>query len=187
MKKIILITLITTFPFFILAQKSQIKGFIYDDYNGEPIPYANVFLDNNQGSLTDINGYFIINDINPGEYKIKASFVGYVTKELEIELNSEEIKKIDFSLKKENIKIQAVNVSVEKENRKNNVKIGVTKITPKQISKIPSVGGEADIAQYLQIVPGVVSTGDQGGQIYIRGGTPIQNKVLLDGRPPVSI
>ena len=181
MKKIILITLIITFPFLILAQKGQIKGFIYDDYNGEPIPYANVFLDNNQGSLTDINGYFIINDINPGEYKIKASFVGYVTKELEVKVNIEEIKKIDFSLKKENIKIQAVNVSVEKENRKNNVKIGVTKITPKQISKIPSVGGEADIAQYLQIVPGVVSTGDQGGQIYIRGGTPIQNKVLLDG------
>lgn len=41
--------------------------------------------------------------------------------------------------------------------------------------------GEPDIAQYLQVLPGVVFTGDQGGQLYIRGGLPVQNKVLLDG------
>ncbi|MEO6301780.1 MAG: TonB-dependent receptor, partial [Bacteroidia bacterium] len=46
--------------------------------------------------------------------------------------------------------------------------------------KLPSVG-EPDIAQYLQVLPGVVFTGDQGGQLYIRGGLPVQNKVLLDG------
>ena len=46
---------------------------------------------------------------------------------------------------------------------------------------IPTIGGEPDLAQYLQIVPGVVFTGDQGGQLYIRGGSPVQNKVLLDG------
>ena len=43
------------------------------------------------------------------------------------------------------------------------------------------MGGQADFAQYLQVVPGVIFTGDQGGQLYIRGGSPIQNKVLLDG------
>src|SRR5690606_5160674 len=36
-------------------------------------------------------------------------------------------------------------------------------------------------AQYLQVLPGVVVTGDQGGQLYVRGGLPVQNKVLLDG------
>ena len=46
---------------------------------------------------------------------------------------------------------------------------------------IPTIGGEPDLAQYMQVIPGVVFTGDQGGQLYIRGGSPIQNKVLLDG------
>ena len=46
---------------------------------------------------------------------------------------------------------------------------------------VPTIGGEADLAQYMQVIPGVVFTGDQGGQLYIRGGSPIQNKVLLDG------
>ena len=57
----------------------------------------------------------------------------------------------------------------------------VSIITPKEIKQLPSVGGEPDLAQYLQVVPGVVFTGDQGGQLYIRGGSPVQNKVLLDG------
>ncbi len=46
---------------------------------------------------------------------------------------------------------------------------------------IPTIGGQADLAQYIQVLPGVVFTGDQGGQLYIEGGQPIQNKVLLDG------
>ena len=51
----------------------------------------------------------------------------------------------------------------------------------KDLEMIPTIGGEPDLAQYLQIVPGVIFTGDQGGQLYIRGGSPVQNKVLLDG------
>ncbi len=43
------------------------------------------------------------------------------------------------------------------------------------------MGSEPDFAQYVQVLPGVIFTGDQGGQLYIRGGAPIQNKVLLDG------
>ena len=59
--------------------------------------------------------------------------------------------------------------------------ISVVKITQKDILRVPVTGGVADIASYFQTVPGVVSTGDQGGQVYVRGGTPIQNKILLDG------
>jgi hypothetical protein len=51
----------------------------------------------------------------------------------------------------------------------------------KDIKRIPSIGGSPDLAQALTTLPGFISTGDQGGQIYIRGGSPVQNKVLLDG------
>src|SRR5690606_13999774 len=59
--------------------------------------------------------------------------------------------------------------------------MSVVKISPKEIKQLPTIGGEADLAQYLQVLPGVVFTGDQGGQLYIRGGSPVQNKVLMDG------
>ena len=61
------------------------------------------------------------------------------------------------------------------------VKVASIKITNKDLQIIPTIGGEPDLAQYMQIIPGVIFTGDQGGQLYIRGGSPIQNKVLLDG------
>ncbi len=59
--------------------------------------------------------------------------------------------------------------------------MSVIKATPKDMARVVSIGGEPDFAQYLQTAPGVITTGDQGGQMYIRGGSPIQNKVLLDG------
>ena len=61
------------------------------------------------------------------------------------------------------------------------VRAAMQYVAPKQITQLPTIGGIPDLAQYLQVLPGIVSTGDQGGQLYVRGGTPIQNKVLLDG------
>jgi len=59
--------------------------------------------------------------------------------------------------------------------------MSVETIRPADLKKIPSFGGQPDLVQALQVLPGFISTGDQGGQLYIRGGSPIQNKVLLDG------
>ena len=75
-------------------------------------------------------------------------------------------------------KLDEVVISAEREKLKTQVYTSVQKITPKQMAKIPTVGSEPDLAQYLQVLPGVIFTGDQGGQLYIRGGAPIQNKVL---------
>ena len=77
--------------------------------------------------------------------------------------------------------LDVVNITAEREEARQETKISVIKVTPKQLKQIPSIGGQPDLAQYLQVIPGVVFTGDQGGQLYIRGGSPIQNKVLLDG------
>ena len=76
--------------------------------------------------------------------------------------------------------LNAVDVTAEQVEKIETPNVGVQKIDPVAINKLPSVG-EPDLAQYLQVLPGVVFTGDQGGQLYIRGGLPIQNKVLLDG------
>jgi hypothetical protein len=79
------------------------------------------------------------------------------------------------------VRLQSVNISARRERSRSEVQVSTVSISPREIKALPSAGGEPDIAQYLQILPGVVSTGDQGGQIYIRGGSPVQNKILLDG------
>lgn len=80
-----------------------------------------------------------------------------------------------------NVKLREVEISAEQAEKQTETRVSVNKIDPIVIKKLPTVGGEPDLAQYLQVLPGVIFTGDQGGQLYIRGGSPIQNKVLLDG------
>ena len=60
---------------------------------------------------------------------------------------------------------------------------GLQTITPKQIETVPMPDISGDLMAYLQVLPGVMSPGDRGGQLFIRGGTPAQNLVLLDGIP----
>ena len=164
------------------AQNNDIKGFVYEESTGEPVMFSNVFLKGTTlGCSTNENGYFNITRIPDGKYTLYITCVGYDTLTYPVSLaNGQTINK-KFTLKESSISLDAVSITADKVEAKTETKTSVITVTPKTINKIPSVGGQADLAQYLQVVPGVIFTGDQGGQLYIRGGSPIQNKVLLDG------
>ena len=84
-------------------------------------------------------------------------------------------------LKTEGVKLQSIDITANKQRRTTETQISKIQVSPKQLKALPSVGGVSDIVQYLQVMPGIISTGDQGGQIFIRGGSPVQNKITLDG------
>ena len=190
MKKIIykqiLFLLFIFFSLSVFAQKGSVRGFVYDKKNGEPIIFTNVYLqtlnkqNTNHGVPTNIDGYYHITKVPAGDYILTVRYLGYKTIEEKIKITNNTIKK-DLNLEESSIRMDEVVVSAEKQEMKTHIKTSVIKITPRQMAKIPSIGTDPDLAQYLQVVPGVVFTGDQGGQLYIRGGSPIQNKVLLDG------
>lgn len=165
-----------------IAQTGTIRGFVYDEETGEPVIFTNVFLKGTTyGATTDVNGYYSISRIPAGSYTIQSSTLGFDTASAQIVLKRNQIINHKIILKKKAVDLKAVEISAEKQEARTEVKMSVQKITPKEIQSIPTIGGEADLAQYLQVLPGVIFTGDQGGQLYIRGGSPIQNKVLLDG------
>ena len=181
-KTFLLIILIIVFSLDVHSQKSNIRGFVYDKDNGEPIIFCNVILKGTSiGSATDINGMYNISKVNPGKYTLIITYLGYDTLFSEITLNPGQILTKNFELNESSVKLNEVTISAEREEMKTEVKAASIKISKRDIEMIPTVGGESDIAQYLQVIPGVVFTGDQGGQLYIRGGSPIQNKVLMDG------
>lgn len=164
------------------SQTAEVRGFIYHKKSGEPIIFTNVFLAGTKfGAMTDVNGFYSINQIPPGSYTLKATGLGYDTASVSLTLKGGEKLSKNLFLQEQTINLQTIDVSGDKSEMRTEVRTSVIKITPKQISQLPSIGGEPDLAQYLQVLPGVVFTGDQGGQLYIRGGSPIQNKVLLDG------
>lgn len=164
------------------AQNGTVRGFVYDEGNGEPVIFTNVVLKGTTiGAATDVNGYYSISRIPAGTYTIMVTSLGYDTAQAEVTVKDNDIITQKLFLKKGSIRLKEFEVSAEKQEAKTQVRVGITKLTPKQIEQLPSVGGEADLAQYLQVVPGVIFTGDQGGQLYVRGGSPIMNKVLMDG------
>lgn len=164
------------------AQKASVKGFVYDEETGEPIIFTNVYLEGTSfGISTDNNGFYNISKVPPGNYILGCSYVGYEMVKVPISLAENQVLTKNLLLKPSSVQIDDVTVSAERQEMQTTVRTSVTKITPKQLTRIPTVGTEPDLAQYLQVLPGVIFTGDQGGQLYIRGGSPIQNKVLLDG------
>ncbi len=183
-KKAIILATLTLLIFFTgaHAQNGTIRGFVYDKETGEPAIYTSVYLlKTTYGAATDINGYFTITRIPDGNYTLLVTYLGYDTLKEQISIKTNSVITRKLFLVKAAYSLEGVSISGEYQEMKSNTRTSVIKITPKQIKQIPSVGGQADLAQYLQVLPGVIFTGDQGGQLYIRGGAPIQNKVMLDG------
>jgi CarboxypepD_reg-like domain/TonB-dependent Receptor Plug Domain len=182
MKRLLVFTfLFAGLSFSLMAQNAIVRGNVYAKETGEPLIFGNVILQGTSlGTTTDESGFFSISGVPVGTYIIEASYIGYANSSVEVTVGANGIvyKKVFLE---EGINLETVDVSGQKEQAKKEVQISKVRVTPKQIKALPTIGGEADIAQYLTIIPGIILTGDQGGQIYIRGGSPIQNKMLLDG------
>lgn len=167
---------------YVQAQTGTVRGNIFDKANGAALIGAEVKLDGIQkGAVTDIEGFFVISNVPVGEYIIRGTYLGYDTVTAIIKIKPSGIIYQSLTLEESTQELQTVNISAAAETRRTTVNVSQISVSPKQIKALPSVGGEPDIVQYLQVIPGIISTGDQGGQIYIRGGSPVQNKILLDG------
>ncbi|MCF8429233.1 MAG: carboxypeptidase-like regulatory domain-containing protein [Bacteroidia bacterium] len=176
-----IISLLLSFQLF--AQFGRIKGVVVDKESGEPIISSNIKILELTNTIvqTDNNGIYVITKIPYGNYTVRFAFIGYETQTRTIEVNSDEPIQVNFSVEKKKNQLNEITVSGEKEKARENVNISTNIISQKDLARLPTFGGEPDLVQYLQVLPGVNFSGDQGGQLYIRGGSPVMNKVLLDG------
>lgn len=179
-KRFIAIIFLLTVILSVSAQ-STIKGFVYDASSGEPVGYCPVVLQGTSyGAMTESTGNFIMDKVPNGTYVLTINFLGYDTYRDTIDVQGRTVIK-RYMIQPSTVSLDEVQVSGAAERQIQETRSAVISITPKEISKMPAIGGQPDFAQYLQVLPGVISTGDQGGQLYVRGGTPIQNMLLLDG------
>jgi hypothetical protein len=181
-KQLLIVSVFSLTTLSSFGQNSVIRGVVFDKENGEPIIYTNVILKGTTiGAQTNEDGIFNIASIPAGSYTIFCTQLGYDTVQIQVIIRANEISNQKIFLTKSAIELENINISAAREEKTTETSVSLTKISTRDIERIPSIGGEADLAQYLQILPGVIFTGDQGGELYIRGGSPIQNKVLLDG------
>lgn len=182
MKKFLFLVILAVSWINIFAQNAVLKGFTYDDSNGETLPYCTIqLIGTSYGALSDAKGAFMINKIPAGKYAVKVSYLGYsdLIDSITVQSGSNITKR--YSLSPASTTLEAVQIVGEGQRKEQETRTSVISLTPKDMSKMPAIGGQPDFAQYLQVLPGIISTGDQGGQLYVRGGTPVQNMLLLDG------
>ncbi len=166
----------------LFGQKGIVRGNVFEKSSGAPVGFCNVYLDGTTiGNTTDDEGFFTLADVPPGEYILVAKFLGYDSMGVKVNVRAGGIVYERLFIAESGEQLTEVVISARKEQSRNQVQISKVQVSAKQIKSLPSTGGIADLAQYLPVLPGVIISGDQGGQLYIRGGSPIQNKILLDG------
>lgn len=181
-KKLLFYFLFSFFSCGLFAQNGVVRGNIFDSASGEAIGFASVYLRGTTiGDNTDNDGFFALTKVPPGDYVLVATFLGYDSSAVNITVKPGAIVYERLVLSEGGVMLSGVEVSARKSTARTDVQISKVQVSASQIKALPSTGGIADIAQYLPVLPGVVVSGDQGGQLYIRGGSPIQNKILLDG------
>jgi hypothetical protein len=160
------------------AQKSiTLYGTITDKETGERLIGANVISRlSKQGAFSSTLGTYNLT-IKPNGDSIFISYIGYKTLKTFVNTNIGEQK--DFQLTP-SAELGMVTVQSQ---RSNNDRIGVVQLSMKTLQALPSLGGEPDVMKGLQYLPGVKAGSEGSAGIYVRGGTPDQNLVLLDGVP----
>ncbi len=166
----------------LLAQTGTVRGNVFDQDSGEPIIYGNVRLEGTMlGTTTDLDGFFNLTNVPIGEYNLVVTYLGYDSTSIAVTLKEGGIAYQQVYIQAAAVELTSVDISGQREQARSDVQVSKLTVTAEQIRSLPSTGGVADIAQYLPVLPGIIVSGDQGGQLYIRGGAPIQNKILLDG------
>ena len=161
--------------------KYTISGYISDGGSGEKLIAASVFdtlsLD---GTISNTFGFYSIT-LERGTVFLEVSYIGHNKISREINL----IKDIEINFDLEPInELETIEIVAEKQHRiENETQMSQVEVPIEQIKRIPALLGEVDVLKTLQLLPGVQSGGEGQSGLYVRGGSPDQNLVLLDGVP----
>ena len=160
---------------------ANISGRVIDESSGETLPFAAIeVVGTNIHTTTNVDGYFTLFNVPGTEATIRVHYVGYEVHEINVTVSS---KPLTIKLNTTNLMLEEVVVSssnLESQMISTSDFISQVSLSPKALASIPSIG-EQDIFRALQLLPGVSGTNEASSGLYVRGGTPDQNLILLDG------
>ena len=166
---------------FVSAQTSTIKGRVFNSINNEAVPFANIFIDSTSvGTTSDFEGNYRITDLKPGTYSIICSFIGFKRQiSFEVPVTSARTTTLDFALVEESTTLDQVVITASPFNKREESPVSLRTISSSEIYRNP--GGNRDISNVIQILPGVASSSSFRNDIIVRGGAPNENRFYLDG------
>ena len=178
-------------PFFLFPmllfgqQKYTVSGYIEDATSSERLVSASVVDSlSRRGALTNNFGYFNLQNTE-GVHWLTFSFVGYQSQTIPLTLNQDTVLTVRLSVGDE---LNTLEVNASKQNRlENTAQMSRVSVPIDQIKRMPMLLGEADVMKTLQLLPGVKAGSEGTSGVYVRGGSPDQNLILLDGVPVYNV
>lgn len=165
------------------GQTATIRGFITDATDGQALQGVNVAVTdvsgNLRGSVADDDGFFIITRLQAGRWYLRATFIGYEAWRDTLDLAPNATARLSIALSP-GMEMEELVVESEREGGAT-VAAGMQTVRPRDVDLVPAPDVSGDLVSYLSTMPGVISIGDRGGQVFIRGGEPAHNLSLLDG------
>ncbi len=172
----VLVLLLSTQPL-VAGTTGKITGLVKDEETGEPLPGVNVFLEGtNFGAATNADGYYVILNVPPGSYTLKATMIGYADVRVQnVRVNIDQTTTINITMKAiilagEEVTVVATRPVVEKD-----VSASQFNIQAQQIDNFPV----RNINEVISLQAGVRPAGPNG--VIIRGGGPDQIAFMVDG------
>ncbi len=159
-------------------KKYTISGYVKDAESGETVIAANIAIKGKTGMVSNQYGFWSVT-LAEGDYQIFASHVGYKPSVIAISLTKD--TSVNISLQNGTALSEAVVVtSTKRENNIRAAQMGKISLPIEQIKSVPAFLGEVDILKVVQLLPGVRNAGEGSSGIYVRGGGPDQNLIMLD-------
>jgi len=173
----LLLLISTSFSF--AQSKFTVSGYIKDGRSSEGLIGGNVFIKElKQGVVANTYGFYSIT-IPKGTYTFTYSYIGYQAKEMSITVDKDIRQNVELL----SSEVLAKEITVKAERSDKNVEssdMGKVELQMDEIKKLPALLGEVDVIRTIQLLPGVMSAGEGNTGLYVRGGGPDQNLVLLD-------
>jgi hypothetical protein len=158
-------------------KKYTISGYVREEQSGELLLGVNIYIPGTQtGTVSNNYGFYSIT-LPEGPINLTYSYVGYAPQNKKFTLSKDTI--ISVNLESQN-QLQGVEIVGSNERISDDVQMSIVKVPIKQVREIPALLGEKDVFKVLQLMPGVRSGSEGNSGLYVRGGGPDQNLIILD-------
>ena len=160
---------------------AKVLGRVLDEETGEPMSFVTIYItETKTGAISDLNGFFTI-ALKPGKYNVRVEYMGYEKEKYLLEVLSDG----NFTVRMKSGAIQLKEIVVSSE-RLANIRVkdpGLEQISIKSIKGLPMMMGERDILKVSGTLPGIISTGEGGAGLNVRGSGSDQNAFYINRIP----
>jgi hypothetical protein len=168
----------------LLSKYNVLTGNVYDATIKEPLQMVNIVIVGTEfGTVTDDKGYYsLIMSDSLNEFKVRYSMIGYRQVIKDIKFSGQDYLSVDIAMKMEPLKVQGILVSAKKKKFKSTAFMTPPSLSDRDLMMLPSFV-EGDLMRTIEALPGVTKSSDFSTSVSVRGGSPDQNRVLIDDVP----